>query len=118
MKVAKTEEVIKLVDYFPKELFEETYNITEVSDGKFVPMFLGDFIYKRVIDDTDRHFGMTQKYGLSDLLSGTFSKEEALEIVLDNYNESCIENKYLYEGLGLPVTILNKEDIKINYLTH
>ena len=109
-------EEIKLVDYFPKEIFEETYNITEVSDGKFAPMFFRDFIYKRVIDDIDRACGMTKKYGLSDSLSETFSEEEALEILLDNYNESYIENSYLYEGLGLPVTILNKEDIKINYL--
>lgn len=109
------EENIKAGDYCPKELFEKIYNITEVSDGKFAPMFLESFIYKRVIDSTDINCGMIRKYGLEDFISETFGKEEALEIVLDNYNESLLETKYIYEKLGIPKFTLNKEDIKINY---
>ena len=109
-------EEIKLIEQFPKELFEDTFNIVEVSKGKFAPMFLGDYVSIRVVDNTDRYYNMANKYELSDSLSETFSKEKALEIVLDRYKESCTDYNYLYEKLELPVAILNEEDIKINYL--
>lgn len=102
-----------LEDKFTNIDFKNISKVLEIEKGRFSPMINHGHVFLNPINTFDEYLGVKSKYGSGSRFLKTYTKEEALEIIVDAMKEA--EKEY-YLKLGVKLNPIEKSEIIIEYL--
>lgn len=102
-----------LEDKFTNIDFKSISKIVEIEKDRFSPMVNHGHVFLNPINTFDEYLGIRSKYGCGSRLLKLYTKEEALDILVDGMQDA--EKEY-YLKLGVKLVPIEKSEIVIEYL--